>query len=915
MGVDGLRLDAVPYLFEAEGTNCENLPQTHQFLKELRAHVDANYQDRMLLAEANQWPEDAVSYFGDGDECHMAFHFPVMPRLFMAIYQEDRFPIVDILDQTPALPEAAQWALFLRNHDELTLEMVTDEERDYMYRIYATDPQMRINIGIRRRLAPLLGNSRRRIELMNGLLFSLPGTPVLYYGDEIGMGDNVYLGDRNGVRTPMQWSADRNAGFSRANRQQLYFPVISDAEYHYEAINVEAQQKNPHSLLWWMKRLIALRKRYRAFGRGSLEFLQPSNQRILAFVREYDGERILVVANLSRFVQHTELDLVRFEGLIPSEMFGQVPFPMITESPYPLTLGPHAFYWFTLDPPSDGDAAQSVDGAVPVLAGCGSDSTLREMMADAGVGRALSRFLRNQRWYGANTRRINQITIRSMVFLSGAVSEAALVVLRATFVGGGEEVYLLPVAVERGEPAEQLLREGAPTIIARSADGDAAEAAVLIDAGADISVHSTLLRVICAGRSHHGREGRVVAMSSAALRALFEPGSPPLDPQVLAVEQSNSAVKFGDRLFMKLIRRPASDINPEVEMGRFLTQRGFQHSPAVLGALEYEQPRQPPMALVILQELIPNEGNAWEYTLDELSRYYERVAARPTDELAVAQATVGVRQLADLQPPPIVYETIEAYLQTARLLGERTAELHGVLASEPRDNAFAPEPFSLLYQRSLYQSMRSLQIRAFASLKQMRTRVPDEAQSICDEVLARGSDALAMFGELRGRRFGGLRIRTHGDYHLGQVLRAGRDFAIIDFEGEPARPASERRLKRSPLRDVAGMLRSFDYATQAALTTGLETGRVRPEDAVTLIPWAQFWADWVSAAFIRSYLDTLDGSRLLPEPGEQSLLLNIFLLEKAVYELGYELDNRPTWAHIPMRGILRLLGTQGSSSA
>ncbi|HSP55550.1 MAG TPA: maltose alpha-D-glucosyltransferase, partial [Dehalococcoidia bacterium] len=321
-GVDGLRLDAVPYLYEREGTSCENLPETHGALKELRRHVDRGYPNRMLLAEANQWPEDAISYFGDGDECHMAFHFPVMPRLFMAVQMEDRFPIVDILNQTPPIPDGCQWGLFLRNHDELTLEMVTDEDRDYMYRVYAEERQARINLGIRRRLAPLLGNNRRRIELMNGLLFSLPGTPIIYYGDEIGMGDNIYLGDRNSVRTPMQWSGDRNAGFSRANPQSLFLPVTIDPEYHYETVNVEAQQNNPHSLLWWMKRLIALRKRYRAFSRGSIEFLFPDNRKVLTFIRRFEGETILVVANLSRFVQYVELDLSAFRGRRPVELFG-----------------------------------------------------------------------------------------------------------------------------------------------------------------------------------------------------------------------------------------------------------------------------------------------------------------------------------------------------------------------------------------------------------------------------------------------------------------------------------------------------------------------------------------------------------------------------------------------------------------
>ncbi|MGH7656715.1 MAG: maltose alpha-D-glucosyltransferase, partial [Gemmatimonadales bacterium] len=358
MGVDGLRLDAIPYLFEREGTNCENLPETHAFLKQLRSHVDERWENRMLLAEANQWPEDAVAYFGEGDECHTAFHFPVMPRLFMAVQMEDRFPVLDILLQTPVIPESCQWALFLRNHDELTLEMVTDEERDYMYRVYAYDAQARINLGIRRRLAPLLGNDRRKIELMNGLLFSLPGTPVLYYGDEIGMGDNFYLGDRHGVRTPMQWNGDRNAGFSRANPQRLYLPVIIDPEYHYESINVEAQQNSLNSLLLWMKRLIALRRRYAAFGRGTINFLTPGNRKVLAFIREYEGERILVVANLSRSVEYVELDLAEFRGWTPVEVFGRSEFPTIGDLKYLLTLTPHAFFWFELQSAESGRAVR-----------------------------------------------------------------------------------------------------------------------------------------------------------------------------------------------------------------------------------------------------------------------------------------------------------------------------------------------------------------------------------------------------------------------------------------------------------------------------------------------------------------------------------------------------------------------------
>src|SRR5213596_636822 len=348
LGVDGLRLDAVPYLYEREDSSCENLPETHDYLRKLRAHVDVTFSNRLLLAEANQWPEDAAAYFGKGDESHMSFHFPLMPRMFMALQMEDRFPIIDILEQTPTVPDGCQWAMFLRNHDELTLEMVTDEERDYMYRVYATDPHARINLGIRRRLAPLLANSRRKIELLNTLLFSMPGTPIVYYGDEIGMGDNFYLGDRNGCRTPMQWSSDRNAGFSTANPQQLYLPITIDPEYHYEAINVENQQKNLSSLLWWTRRVIAMRKNFRAFSRGSLEFLFPENNKVLAFLRRHEEETILVVVNLSRFAQAAELDLSRFSGCGLMEMFSQNYFPPIGKSPYVITLGPHSHYWFVL---------------------------------------------------------------------------------------------------------------------------------------------------------------------------------------------------------------------------------------------------------------------------------------------------------------------------------------------------------------------------------------------------------------------------------------------------------------------------------------------------------------------------------------------------------------------------------------
>src|SRR5580704_3987599 len=452
LGVDGLRLDAVPYLYERDGTSCENLPETHVFLKALRAHVDAKYNDRMLLAEANQWPEDAVTYFGQGkgDECHMAFHFPVMPRLFMALRMEDRLPIVDILEQTPPIPETCQWALFLRNHDELTLEMVTDEERDYMYRMYSQVHQARLNLGIRRRLAPLLNNDRKSIELLNSLLFSLPGTPVLYYGDEIGLGENIYLGDRNGVRTPMQWSSDKNAGFSRANPQSLYLPIILDPGYHYEACNVEAQLANPHSLLWWMRRLLTLRKRWRALGEGKCEFLQPDNHKILSYVLRHENEIILVVANLSRFTQPVELDLSAFKQMVPIELFGRMKFPVITETPYFLTLGPHNFFWFSLEAGPQ-PAAKPESGAPVALPAVVVAEDWEEIFSGRSrtqIEAILPDYFRMQPWFVGRSKTIKLVTLKEHFTMPLPDNKrVALALVQVEYVDGNPEIYMVPLAL------------------------------------------------------------------------------------------------------------------------------------------------------------------------------------------------------------------------------------------------------------------------------------------------------------------------------------------------------------------------------------------------------------------------------------------------------------------------------------
>jgi maltose alpha-D-glucosyltransferase/alpha-amylase len=913
MGVDGMRLDAIPYLYEREGTNNENLPETHSFLKKLRAHADAKFPGCMLLGEANQWPEDSIAYFGDpatgGDECHMAFHFPVMPRMFMALRMEDRFPIVDILQQTPPIPEKAQWAIFLRNHDELTLEMVTDEERDYMYRVYAADHAQRINVGIRRRLAALLGNDRRRIELLNGLLFSLPGTPVLYYGDEIGMGDNFYLGDRNGVRTPMQWSADKNAGFSRANPQRLYLPVIVDPEYHYEAVNVEAQQANPHSLLWWTRRIIALRKRHPAFSRGTIEFLQPENHRVLAFLRRLGDETLLVVANLSRFAQPAELDLSACAGLTPVELFGRSPFPTIGAAGWCLTLGPHAFLWFTLvqEPAQLGRARQVATSSaespapVPVLAVAGPWRNVLEGSARQVLEGALLDALPSRRWFASRARALRGLEIVEIIPLG---MDAVLAVVRADFVDGEAETYSFPLAFA---PAAE-----AGDAVARLESGTPEGSGVLYDPMGDPAFGRLLLAAFERGERFRGAltgHGELVATASPAFAELRGTGD--LEPAPLRVEQSNTSVRFGDRLILKLFRRLEPGINPDLEIGRFLSEEtDFRHVPRVAGWMEIRDRPSEPVIVAMLQELVPNEGDAWAYTHEALGRYFLRVLTGwGTGERGVAEVPGGsLLELAEAAPGPEVAERIGTYLPAARLLGERTAELHIALASG-RGKDFVPVPFSGLYQRSLYDSMRTQAKQSLRLLARRQSALPAADRAAAGELLKSEEEIVGRFKQLLSRKIAAALIRTHGDYQLGRILFTGRDFVILDFEGEPSRSLSERRLKRSPLRDVAAMLRSFQYAAYARLFEEASAGVVMPELLPELERWALYWERWVSAAFLRAYLDRARGTSFLPpSPEERAVLLDAFLLEKAMQELGYELNNRPAWVRIPLRGIRQILG-------
>jgi maltose alpha-D-glucosyltransferase/alpha-amylase len=918
MGVDGMRLDAVPYLVEREGTSCENLPETHAFLKELRAHIDEHFEGRMLLAEANQWPEDAVNYFGNGDECHTAFHFPLMPRLFIAVQMEDRFPIVETLSDTPAIPDNCQWMVFLRNHDELTLEMVTDEERDYMYRAYARDPQARINLGIRRRLAPLMQNNRRTIELLNGLLLSLPGTPVIYYGDELGMGDNIYLGDRNGVRTPMQWNSNRNAGFSNVGPQQLFLPVIVDYEYHYETVNVETQQKNPHSLLRWMQRLIGLRQQSRALGRGSFELLQPNNSKVFAFVRRYDDEQVLVVANLSRFPQYVELDLASREGSTLVEMFGQGEFPQIKTSPYVLTIAGHGFYWFNIrsaTAPRTASGAPSTDGAaetqLPLLEVHGEWADVFEGKARRQVEKLLPGFLASRRWFGGKARVIRSANISDVIYMRPA--PVGYVVVQVNYNDGEPEMYLMPLGFGGEEHVRSAESGGPASILARVEvkKGGARTSGVLYDAFGDETLSGMMLEMISGRRRFHGEVGQLTGRPSRAFRRMRSQAAEPLKVTAVKADQSNSTVLFGDKFLLKQFRRLEEGVNPDFEISEFLSDTvAFSHSPPLAGAIEYVVPQRPTITVGVLQGYVHNQGTAWNYTLEAVEDYFEKILVQqPFPELpAELLPNAPLLTLAASEPPNRADEMFGPYLESAELLGRRTAEMHIALATPTELPQFGQEPFTPFFQRSLYQTMRNTAVRTLALLKRKVGDLQENVRPRAEMVLSREAEINKRLKDIIQRKIIAMRIRCHGDYHLGQVLHTGNDFVIIDYEGEPTRSISERQIKASPFRDLAGMIRSFDYACYSALADQI-AGMSRGHDELQrLRSWMRFWTSWTSAAFLKSYMAVASGQSFIPASTEESqILLDVYLLEKALYELRYELNNRPDWARIPLYGILELL--------
>jgi maltose alpha-D-glucosyltransferase / alpha-amylase len=876
MGVDGMRLDAIPYLCVREGTNNENLPETHAVLKRMRAAMDEHYTGRMFLAEANQWPEDVREYFGEGDECHMAYNFPLMPRIFMSVALEDRYPIAEIIRQTPDIPDNCQWAIFLRNHDELTLEMVTDRERDYMYKMYANEPRMRVNVGIRRRLATLLGNDVDRIKLMNSLLLSMPGSPIIYYGDEIGMGDNIYIGDRNGVRTPMQWSIDRNAGFSRADPQRLYLPVIMDPIYGYQAVNVEAQSRDPSSLLNWTRRMLSVRRQFQCFGRGSLEFIRPQNRKIIAYVRSCGSEMILCVANLSQTAQAVELDLSRFKGRVPVEMLGRNTFPPIGELPYFLTLPAHGFFWLQLSesaPPPSWHVERLPATELPVLVlSEGLATFLPEMTKSTNGGlmrrtlqhlesEVLPEFISARGWFPQHRSEISSVHLGPRTLWR--YEQRSYLISFVDIIGtAGRRRYIMPLTVGWEDGADTLLKTAEWTL---AKVREHARAGVMVDAFAD--------PIFCLGLIQFMADRASIPFAGAELR--FESRGPlPVLPEAdlqnvrqVGTEPTNTNIVIDESLFLKAYRSAEPGVNPDLEMSRLLTGAGFTGVAPMLGHITWDDTT--PTLLVSLFAYVRNQGDMWNYTLNHLDRHVSSISSQ------------------DASVPEAPHALFTTQVQT---LGQRIGEMHSILAKS-NEVAFAPEP---IRSQDLSRWYTAVQLDTEAVLNALNQRLPGLSENVrarAEQLVAARERLIALIRDLTAAPIDGLRIRVHGNLHLAKVMLAADDFVLTGFEGDTTLPLEERRQKDSPLHDVASVLVSFHYARSVASDNAIAH---RPELRERAEPELDQWQLLTNRAFLQGYRRAVAESGILPstEPSMQRLL-KLFMLIRAVRALRNELERRP----------------------
>jgi maltose alpha-D-glucosyltransferase/alpha-amylase len=895
LGVDGFRLGSVAFLFEEEGTSCENLPQTHVFLKKLRAHIDKNYKDKVLIAEANLWPEDAATYFGGGEECHMNFNFPLMPRMFLALRTEDSYPIVDIIEQTPVTPSNCQWVVFLRNHDELGLEMVTEEEKDYLLKAYASDPNSKVNTGIRRRLAPMLNNDRRKIELLYTILFSLPGTPVIYYGDEIGMGDNIYLGDRFGVRTPMQWNMNLNAGFSTANPQRLFLPIITDPVYRYESVNVATEEENPSSLLWWLKHVMAMRKRLNIFGRGTMKFIESNNAKVMAFARTDEKQRVIVVANLSQFSQAAILNLSEFKDCDMTEAFSQNRFMNVGDGDYPITIGPYGYFWFQADTPEKKEKADA-SGELPLIR---TDISWERLLDNYNEVRNLERkilppFMRKCRWFGGKAKVISKIAIHKTIPVKVEGDTHYLTIIEVHYVQRLPELYFLPLTFVPSDNILERVEYTVQSVVCRAEIQG--RSGFIMDSSYDKVFRDFLFMSMEKEVRLKDDSGGELEFNSSVFAKLSK--NKKVDSKILKTDQSNTAIIYNDEYFFKFYRKLEKEINPDLEIIRFLSEHTtFQNCPKYAGSIEYHDNEGSTIVFGLLQEKVENQGEAWAMSVDSVGRFYERVMAK--GKAVKLPKLINRSSIKFEDSPEIIQELIgRGFYERIVRLGQRTAEMHIALASDASNPAFTTEKFTANYQRSMYSSLRKMVRDRFSLLETTLPKLDPQVQELAKKILALEDDILECFSEIYQVKISAVKTRVHGDYHLGQVLFTGKDFVIIDFEGEPGLAFSERRLKRSPLKDVAGMMRSIHYAAFGKI---LLNENYRDRDLEFLESWAEQWQHYIGRYYLGAYMDRMGMGTVLSD--EHDILLRTFLLEKAIYELGYELNGRPDWTVIPLRGI------------
>jgi maltose alpha-D-glucosyltransferase/alpha-amylase len=843
--------------------------------------------------------------------------------MFMALQMEDRYPITDIFEQTPEIPPTCQWAIFLRNHDELTLEMVTDEERDYMYKVYARDPKARINLGIRHRLAPLLDNNRRKIELLNSLLFALPGTPVIYYGDEIGMGDNFYLGDRDGVRTPMQWSPDRNAGFSAANPQKLYLPLILDPEYHYESVNVETQRANTSSLFWFMKRLIAVRKKFRTFGRGNLKFANTENPKVLVFTRTLENETLLIVVNLSKFSQAAEVDLVGCKGFVPVDVFSRNRFPVIREDgQYFFTLAPHSFQWFVLE---KAHPDMDEEKPLPLLS-----LRRRSQLMESGARRQLEstilpRYLVQAKWFVLRERSNYPVVIADYVEVEVGERKVYWLLLEITGDNGIPGLYQLPIWVVEADSGKRLGEAFPEAVIAqvRSPEGDG----MLVDAFYTTEFQAALLQRL--GESHKGRhtgaailyEGsekvrefwKQVAESDAKAATGAQGGAGvaaktmSIVPKVHVSDFYNTSIAYDQLFYLKFYRKVDRSVNPDQELTRFLSAEAhFPYVPAFIGGVDWRD-QKGCIVLGLLQEMIENHGDGYGFFLDRMNNYIERIMAADKT-VPLPQERLGTLAM------PLDYDQLPASWQgllgghateLARLIGTRTAEMHLALASASGKD-LKPEPFSLYYQRSLFSQILSLVRETYQNMARYTKVLPADMQERMDRIIAFRPELLASLRKIYAKKLDTQKIRIHGNYHLGQVLLTGKDIAISDFSGSPYLSYSERRLRRSPLNDLTSMILSiYDVAFNGVL----QSHSLHEEDLQRLLPMAGLWAHYISGFFVRAYKERVGAGPLLPAaPEDFTTLLNFYLVRSSMILFNDYLKRDPKRLIIPqtiLRTVLR----------